>query len=66
MPTTLKEHRMTQLVLFGERVAVPDWRDIAEPTRMEAVSLLTRLLISVSKHNLKSSHAIDRRGERDE
>jgi hypothetical protein len=66
MPTTLKEDRMTQLVLFGERVAVPDWCDMAEPTRMEAVRLLTRLLISVSKHNLNASHAIDRRGERDE
>jgi hypothetical protein len=64
MATTSKEHRMTQLVLFGERVAVPDWHDLAETTRVEAVRLLTRLLISI--HTDGPSRAPQSRGECDE
>jgi len=64
MATTLKEYRITQLVLFGERIAVPDWRDLAEPTRVEAIRLLTRLLISIRRYN--PNRALQSRGECDE
>lgn len=64
MASTPREHRMTQLVLFGERVAIPDWLDLAEPTRVEAVRLLTRLLISIHRGN--PSRALQSRGEGDE
>jgi hypothetical protein len=55
---------MTQLVLFGESVAVPDCRDLAEPTQVEAVQLLAQLLISIQNKNL--SPALRSRGECDE
>ena len=39
--------RMTQLALFGERLAVPRWSDLTQPTRVEVVRLLAQLLVSV-------------------
>jgi hypothetical protein len=36
--------RLRQLGLFGERVAVPQWSDLLEPVRVEAVKLLAQLL----------------------
>lgn len=39
--------RITQLALFGERLAVPRWSDLTQPTRVEVVRLLAQLLISV-------------------
>jgi hypothetical protein len=43
--------RITQLALFGERLAVPRWSDLTQPTRVEVVRLLAQLLISVRKSN---------------
>jgi hypothetical protein len=39
-----RRDRLTQLGLFCERVAVPQWRDLSEATRAEAVKLLAQLL----------------------
>ena len=39
--------RMLQMALFGERLAVPRWSDLTQPTRVEVVRLLAQLLISV-------------------
>jgi hypothetical protein len=38
---------MRQLALFGERIAVPRWSDLTQPTRVEVVRLLAQLLVSV-------------------
>ena len=51
-------------MLFGQRPDAPQWRDLAEATRVEAVSILAQLLRSV--HAGKQSHAPQRRGDRDE
>jgi hypothetical protein len=47
MAPILKEHRMAQLVLFGEHLAVPHWGDLTQSTRSELVRLLAQLLIGV-------------------
>ncbi|MGA2859835.1 MAG: hypothetical protein ABSE40_23440 [Candidatus Sulfotelmatobacter sp.] len=39
--------RITQLALFGERLAVPRWSDLSQPARVEVVRLLAQLLVSV-------------------
>jgi hypothetical protein len=59
-----REHRMIQLVLFGERLALPHWGDLAEPSRVEVVRLLAQLLVSVRTGS--SSPAHQSRGQRDE
>jgi hypothetical protein len=51
MATIQKQRRPAQLVLFGERVAVPHWCDLAKPTRVEVVRLLAQLLLSVQADN---------------
>ena len=63
MATIPRQHRM-QLVLFGERLAVPQWHDLAEATRAEVVRILAQLLLSLSASN--PSRAPHSRGERDE
>jgi hypothetical protein len=50
--------------LFGERLAVPQWHDLAQTTRVETVGLLAQLLLSVQEGN--PSRAPQSRGERDE
>jgi hypothetical protein len=50
--------------LFGERLAVPQWHDLTETTRVEMVGLLAQLLLSVQQSNPTS--APQNRGERDE
>jgi hypothetical protein len=64
MATTPKQNRTNQLVLFGERPAVPHWRDLAESTRVEVVGLLAQLPLSIHAGN--PSRAPQIRGERDE
>jgi hypothetical protein len=44
MERTLRRDWLTQLGLFWERVSAPHWRDLSEPTRVEAVKLLAQLL----------------------
>jgi hypothetical protein len=39
-----RRDRLTQLGLFSERVAAPQWRDLSETMRTEAVKLLAQLL----------------------
>jgi len=46
-----KASRMSQLALFGERLAVPHWSDLTQPTRVEVISLLAQLLVSVRTSN---------------
>jgi hypothetical protein len=65
MSTTLTQRRTRQLLLlFGERLAVPHWSDLAETTRIEAVRTLAQLLRSV--HAGKPSRALRSRRGRDE
>jgi hypothetical protein len=52
------------LVLFSERLAVPQWHDLAESTRIEAARLLAQLLLSVHAGN--RNHGSQSRGECDE
>jgi hypothetical protein len=42
-----QEKRMTQLALFQECTEGPTWRDFGEATRVEAVRMLSRLLLKV-------------------
>lgn len=44
MGKTAQRDRLRQLGLFWERVAVPQWGDLSEPMRVEAVRLLAQLL----------------------
>lgn len=39
-----RRDRLTQLGLFCERVAAPQWRDLSETMRAEAIKLLAQLL----------------------
>jgi hypothetical protein len=64
MATIPREHRMTQLVLFGERLALPLWGDLDEPTRVEVVRLLAQLLVRVRTGSPIPAH--QSRGQRDE
>ena len=56
--------RMIQLALFGERLAVPRWSDLTEPTRVEVVRLLAQLLVSVQTSD--PVRVLQDRGGRDE
>lgn len=49
--TVIPKARMSQLALFGERLVLPHWSDLNQPTRAEVVSLLAQLLISVRTSN---------------
>jgi hypothetical protein len=42
-------------MLFRERLSVPEWSDLAEPTRVEAVKLLARLMISFHKKKVNQT-----------
>lgn len=42
-----QQTQMTQIGLFDEHPRSPDWRDFGEATRVEAVRLLSRLLLKV-------------------
>jgi hypothetical protein len=42
-----QQTRMTQLALFHEQPDGPNWRDFGEATRVEAVRMLSRLLLKV-------------------
>jgi len=64
MTTIPRQTRTPQLALFGQRLAVPQWRDLAESTRAELVRLLAQLLLSV--HADSPNRAPRDRGERDE
>ena len=44
MERSPRRDRLTQLGLFWERVTAPQWSDLSEPTRVEAVRLLAQLL----------------------
>jgi hypothetical protein len=55
---------MKQLALFGERIAVPRWSDLIEPTQVEVVKLLAQLLLSVRTSN--PVRVPQERGGRDE
>jgi hypothetical protein len=44
MEKTAQKDRVRQLGPFWERVALPRWGDLIEPTRVEAVRLLAQLL----------------------
>ena len=46
-------------MLFDERVAVPDWRDLAEHTEGDAIKLITQLLISIHTNNLRSEENVN-------
>jgi hypothetical protein len=46
-----KASGMKQLALFGERLIVPRWNDLAQPARIEIVRLLAQLLVSVRTSN---------------
>jgi hypothetical protein len=49
--TVIPKARMSQLALFGERLVLPHWSDLTQPTRGEVVRLLAQLLISVRTSN---------------
>lgn len=49
-----REGRTIQMILFGERLAVPQWCDLTEPTRAEVVRLLAQLLVSVQADSSES------------
>jgi hypothetical protein len=64
MATIPRQARTAQLALFGQRLAAPQWRDLAETTRAELVRLLAQLLLGV---HADSPNRVPRdRGERDE
>ena len=65
MANIFKEQPATQLALFEfeERVAVPDWGDLAEHTQTDAIRILIQLLISVQENN--PCHHPQNRGERE-
>jgi hypothetical protein len=42
-----QQKRMTQLALFQEHPGGPNWRDFGEATRVEAIRMLSRLLLKV-------------------
>lgn len=42
-----KQRRRTQMGLFDEQPSGPNWRDFGEATRVEAVRVLSRLLLKV-------------------
>lgn len=44
MEKAAQRDRLRQLGLFWERAAVPQWGDLIEPMRVEAVRLLAQLL----------------------
>ncbi len=48
MERTPRRDRLTQLGLFWEKVAAPQWSDLSEPTRVETVRLLAQLLREAS------------------
>jgi hypothetical protein len=64
MATIPQQARTAQLALFGQRLAAPQWRDLAETTRSELVRLLAQLLLSV--HGDNPNRAPRNRGERNE
>lgn len=64
MAKSPRQRRMRQLALFGEHPEVPQWRDLAEATRIEAINILAQLLRSV--HAGKPNRAPQKRGGRDE
>ena len=47
MTAISRASRMSQLALFGERLAVPHWSDLTQSTRVEVRRLLAQLLVSV-------------------
>lgn len=64
MTTISEKRRRIQLALFGERLAVPHWSDLAEPRQVEVVKLLAQLLVSV--HSGDPGRALQSQGVRDE
>ncbi len=64
METIPRQARAAQLALFDQRVAVPQWCDLAQTTRDELVRLLAQLLLSV--HTGSPNCAPRDQGERDE
>jgi hypothetical protein len=64
MSTISTQGCKTQLVLFGERLAVPRWQDLSELTHAEVVRLLAQLLLCVRAGN--PSRASQSQGDRDE
>jgi hypothetical protein len=64
MATIPTERRMTQLVMFGECLVVPQWGDLDRSTRVEIVKLLAQLLLSIQAGN--PSRGTQERGACDE
>jgi hypothetical protein len=65
-PMTLipQANRRVQLVLFGEQPAVPNWNDLSDQMRRDAVRLLAQLLINVRIS--EPNHALREQGGQDE
>jgi hypothetical protein len=64
MAALSKRTRITQLALFGERLAVPRWSDLTQAARVEVVRLLAQLLVSVRTSD--PVRVPQSQGERDE
>ena len=64
MTAISRASRMIQMALFGERLAVPRWSDLTQPTRVEVIRLLAQLLVSVHMRN--PVRVLQDRGGRDE
>jgi hypothetical protein len=56
-----EQKRLTQLVLFGAQSETPYWRDLAEATRVEAISILAQLLRSLHAQHAVDGRSTDRR-----
>lgn len=50
MEKAAQQDQLRQLALFWERATVPQWDDLSEPTRVEAVKLLAQLLREALAH----------------
>ena len=56
--------RREQLVLFGEQPATPNWNDLSDQMRRDAVRLLAQLLVNVRIGDL--NRVLCEQGGRDE
>ena len=56
--------RREQLALFGEQAEVPNWSDLSDPMRRDAIRLLAQLLVNAQLSHL--DQALHEQGGRDE
>ena len=47
MAKIVQQRQVTQLALFHEHPGGPNWQDLSEATRVEAIRMLSRLLLKV-------------------